>query len=949
MRYILNISVNCLAIASVLFVAEDVLAREPYMDFLRALQKRGYGELALDYLEEIKDLPDVPVQLKQSLNLERSNSLRIAAAEAYDTPERERRLKESEALLEKFQKEYPTHPALGATLVSWGNEQMQRGERELSLMRAAKTPAERDQHASAARPRFEEGRVHFADAIARVAPRLKELPPTHESRPEFELISLEARFKQALSDYLLAQTYADAADPKRKELLTRASGGLDGIFQEFRGQRVAYLSHLWHAKAIEELGDEESAMELYDEVLVGAPDGEDAKPEDAPLFGQAELFRLRLMGKKDSAGAFIEGDEWLKTYRKLQNTGAYQGIALEIAKNRIADAQAGRAPNLKAKLLRESMVMLAAIGKVDSEYRHEAMLLRRDLAQKIGSAEGTLTLPEQIALADEAAANKNWTEALEHFAKATEAAQKAKDAKQTDAIAQRLARIHYQMAVEEFQAGKLSEAFKLAAKVYHDHPKSPVAQQACSLAVAAALQLHLAAPEAQKAESRERLTRIAEFTMTTWPDQPEGDDARMALAQVHMLHGEAEKSLALLAKVNRESRRYPYALLVIGQVYWKQYLEGKKSAKGAESAKELETIREKARSNLATAVERLRLTWTSASEPMPPQLFDAELLLADINLEAGQSKEAAVIYNPLVQQFQSRKPEIVDTRVLRVFAGAVKSNLAAGDLRQAILAVAVLVEIGGDSKQLNSVLVDSVRLIDAAGKKGSDDAVKQALGKLVVPLVGRQHLSLQQLVYLGDLASSLEKNDEARTAYQRVVSAIKSDEKLQAELPPPALIQIRARLVGLLRSNGKSDEARSQVEELIKAQPNALEPLLQKGHILQAQAAKNPKLYDECIAHWTSLRLRLGNQKPRPPEYYDVIYNSALALVEQSEKSKTPDKAQQAEKILKSTLVLSPKLSGPETITRYETLLVRASKLSGLKAPPPKTSPAKSQPAKLKE
>src|SRR5689334_10266339 len=114
-------------------------------------------------------------------------------------------------------------------------------------------------------------------------------------------------------------------------------------------------------------------MELYDEVSVGAPDGEDAKPEDAPLFGQAELFRLRLIAKKDSAAAFKEGEEWLKSYRKLQNTGAYQGIALEIAKSRIAEAEAGRAPNLKARLLRESMVMLAAIGKVDSEYRHEAM------------------------------------------------------------------------------------------------------------------------------------------------------------------------------------------------------------------------------------------------------------------------------------------------------------------------------------------------------------------------------------------------------------------------------------------------------------------------------------------------------------------------------------------------------------------------------------------------
>ncbi len=67
----------------------------------------------------------------------------------------------------------------------------------------------------------------------------------------------------------------------------------------------------------------------------------------------------------------------------------------------------------------------------------------------------------------------------------------------------------------------------------------------------------------------------------------------------------------------------------------------------------------------------------------------------------------------------------------------------------------------------------------------------------------------------------------------------------------------------------------------------------------------------------------------KPPEYYEAIYNAALCLVDQSRAIKNPEKALQAEQLLKSTLTLSPNLDGPDNVTRYNALLKRAQAAQG--------------------
>jgi hypothetical protein len=113
-----------------------------------------------------------------------------------------------------------------------------------------------------------------------------------------------------------------------------------------------------------------------------------------------------------------------------------------------------------------------------------------------------------------------------------------------------------------------------------------------------------------------------------------------------------------------------------------------------------------------------------------------------------------------------------------------------------------------------------------------------------------------------------------------------------------------------------------------------LEVMMQKGELLQAWASQDPARYDDCIAHWTETRLRLARVRPRPQEYYQVVFNAALALLDKFDLDHDSTKLRQAEQLLKSTLALDASLDGAETVRKYRSLLVRAqSKLPAGRSP----------------
>ena len=213
------------------------------------------------------------------------------------------------------------------------------------------------------------------------------------------------------------------------------------------------------------------------------------------------------------------------------------------------------------------------------------------------------------------------------------------------------------------------------------------------------------------------------------------------------------------------------------------------------------------------------------------------------------------------------------------------------------------------------------------------DPLRDLHGKLIDALAPRQSLTVPQLIYLGDACISLDRSQQAREIYERVLAAIDRDESAKATAGAAA-IGIRARFVSLLRSEGKLDEAAQQVDALIKERPNALEPLHgERATSCRARPSATPSATTSASPTGPSCASAWAGPIPARREYYDVLYNAATCLVRQARLTNNKKKALQAEQMLKSTLTLTPNLNGPDSVAKYNALLTQAVSLRGAGAP----------------
>ena len=955
--------------------APATLAEEQPLRFLHALQRNGYGDMAVEYLTILDQQADLTQEVREVWDLEMSESLKVAAAGAFDEREYEAMMEQSQKYLAKFLQEKPDHPDAAIATASWGDFLMARA---LGSLRAAKLADEKDKsqhekHLANARALLTDAREKFEQAEKKFRTRLAELPPPPtsrtrrgerdaaiEARQQSEADLHEARFQLALIEYYLAETCADPKDPERTAALLKAAQAFDDIFQRNRGNVIGLYAHMWHGKTAEELDNLQMAMDIYDEVLANAPSPTERSPETGlePLFAQVEHFRMIIVAKQKPRQFVPEATGWLREFRRLRETDGYQGIALELAKAKLALAAKATGQE-KVKITAEVLQLVTECAKIRSQYQQELVLMRREILKRAGRDLEANTFDEAVAWGNAAVETSDWTNAMEAYEKAIAIAEKTKlkDPAGIAAVRDAIDRGELMIAHELFNQGKLNECMETVGKIVHDpqgHVKkqSDAAAQASTLGVTAALNLYVAAGENAKPAALKRLMEAAEFTEKNWPNKPEADDARMARGQAKLVVGKVAEAIDIFNRVNPKSERYPTARYMAGQNYWRLYVTEKTKAKAAAEKDQTAAYRAKAKECLTTALKVFRES-SKPGEPTPSYMFSTQLLLAEICNEGGEPEQAATLYQPLVDAAKADKPKTFDVNTIRIFLGAVRAYAAFGQIDKAGEASDVLIELGPDTLQVNHVLVEFARLLNLERKKaearvtelentGDVDAVAAAhtqlasvetlLGKTLVTLSERQELGLGHMMFIGQAMNTVGMTAEASRQFQKVLGRMETDPEF-AKQAERAMSLIRTELLKVLRKQGIYEEALKQVNQLIKENPRALEPLMEKGRILEAWAEKDPTKFDEAVGHWTMLRSRLQGMRKKPDEYYDVMYNVAKCLVREAEKCNDKaiilDRAKKAEQVLKSALILSPKLNGPDTVARYKVLVEKAITMQG--------------------
>jgi len=199
----------------------------------------------------------------------------------------------------------------------------------------------------------------------------------------------------------------------------------------------------------------------------------------------------------------------------------------------------------------------------------------------------------------------------------------------------------------------------------------------------------------------------------------------------------------------------------------------------------------------------------------------------------------------------------------------------------------------------------------------------------VKKLALRKQLSPLGSVYLADTCFSLGLRQEARAQYEGFLERLDKDLEFKRTAPKAAETRVRAQLIDLLSTAGTFDKAKQQADELVKLNPHALEPRMLQARILQGWAAQEPAKYAEAVRLWAALHNGLQSWPKKPPEFYEATYNTAFCLVEQA--GKDTEKLKDAERLLKSSLVLSPTLDGPDSVAKFTALLKKVSTKLGRK------------------
>ena len=965
--------------------ANDVRAEEDFIEFLRGLHSRGHGELAVHYLNQIKERSDLPDDVKTTWDLEMARSLRIAANETPNTDLQQKYIVEAQTALDKFLKEQPSHDEAASAQMTSGDISLFRAQNALRVGLRDKTKKdtlipEARKLLGEARPKYEKAVTMYKERVDKARAGMGAKGKVLNPRAQRQYTALveawyNARFKVATVDYNIGLTYTEPAAPPRKVALLEAAKGFDSIYQENRDERVGIYAKMWGGKAAEEMGEVDKALDIYDEVMSAAPSDKDKRQADyAAMFQEVNRFRLMLLGKTKKYNDLVEdATEWLKVHDAAHRSNGYQGIALELAKAHLELAKTRKGAEA-AKSAAEAKRLITAIIKVSSDYQKEAILLQRLSA---GGQEVPLaSFDEAIAVADSSAkaageattpadVKANWVEAEKAYARAIELSADVKDKNRV--LATRL-----MLATTQYMVGKAAEGYTTALTLAKENTNYAKAPAAASLAVNIALYLY---GQTRDAAALERINEATDLLLKQWPQHAEADDARIAKGKLKLLQNPPDFNGAIetFTSVNPVSDRYPTGLQLAGQTHWVVYNNEKKKGDSAKT--------EAVQAHRKKTVELLQQSLAafgkseSGSPAIAQALQDTQLLLAEVRLEGDQIKEALELLQPMVESLKAKPPAGVDRTTLRILVSSLRAYAALGNVNDSKEVGNILVTGGEDILPVNGVLIEFAKMIKGEWKKGAAELIaaeeskeegrinnaklsetnsKEALVKLLEKLNERKQYDLAGLVFLAESSLEISQSlaDEpradfqkkARDQFQAIIDREQSDPAF-AKVAAKAMTRVRSQLIGLLREEKKYPEALAQVEALLKAQPNALEPMIEKGNIMQALAESDPKKYDDAVKWWSGIRNKLQNQPgKKPPAYYEVVYNAAFCLAAQ----KQPEKNTQATQLLSSTLALAPSLDGPDRVEKYKALLKQLPAVKAGAAAPAKGATAKpaAKPAK---
>lgn len=879
-------------------------------EYLQGLRNRGYYDLAEEYLEGLRTQPRTPDELKSTIDYEQGRLMIDEASKTGDLVLRKDLLDKARAKLAAFTKNNPKHPLATEALVQLARLLVERGHTAVIQSGDATDPKEKQAKLAEARTSFNDARTAYTKADEMVTAAFNTFPhfindndPKKAERERTHTAMMNAQLQKAVVDYEQGETFP-LGSAERTDYLAKALAQFEDVYKRYRTQFAGLTARMYQAKCFEEKGDIGPALGIYNELL------EHQDPRLRPLQRNVAYFKIIAHAKrKEYALAADLASAWLQHYNSPDEHRLSEGLGvqLELAKNILAQM-----PELnerdKSAAIRRVVDVLSQVVRVSSPYKAEALeILKKYKPREAANAESLARMgyDELSTQADQAVASHEWDKAITILKLAIKKADPVRDIDKAN-----LAR--YQLALSYYMNKQYYEADVLAEHLARRYPRFGMAPMATKIAMGSLADAYNAS-DIDRASDLERLVRVANYTVETWPDKDEGDDARMTLGMIHHGLGQYPKAIAAYDSVRPKGARWVEAKTRAGASHWEEskVLRKKGDAKGADAEVN------KALATLNTALKARREAGTAAT--------DADLIgnvcdIATIDLDTGKTKEALALLEPSSAAVMGAGT--ATPAVSRLLSDLLRAHINGGQIEKALADMAALERMGGGANLtqlyfgLGKLLETELKTLKEKNNRAGLERRQADYLRFLTALAGtKSGQTYESLRWTGEQMLKIQNPKAAGEIFKRILDTTGKDKAFLGQ--PGAderLFKVKVRYAQALREQDDFTAAESVVQELLKDFPKRIEPLYEQGMLLENKAENKQATWKADFAHWQTLALRLRMVRPAPIEYYDAWYHAAYALF----KDKQATKAKQT---LGSVMRLSPKVGSPEMKEKYDALL----------------------------
>jgi tetratricopeptide (TPR) repeat protein len=409
------------------------------------------------------------------------------------------------------------------------------------------------------------------------------------------------------------------------------------------------------------------------------------------------------------------------------------------------------------------------------------------------------------------------------------------------------------------------------------------------------------------------LIDLAKYTAATWPDREQGDDAHLNLGLIYQGRGQYDLAIAEFAAVRERSPKRLEAQTRLGGAHWAKSRMLDRRGDKDKSASEAKTA-------LDLLDKTLKARQAAGAGPTDAGLIGNAADLGVALTETGKVTEALALLDPI------NKAQTVKTGVpfIRLKEATLLAQINSGQVEPAIATMKALEESGTTTARpqlylrLSKLLERELNRLrekkDTASLNRMQDSYKSFLMALAESKAGQTYESLEGA---GEGLLSIDAFAEAEKVLQRLLDeAISNPAFLRQAGGNGRILRTKIKLSTALRGQGKFDRASSLVDEMLAQYPRIIEPLVEKGMLLESEAEAGQGSWSAAFAHWQDLAQKLSRMRPRPQPYYDALYHAAWALSRQKQGKK-------ARQVINAVMRLNPDVGSPEMKAKYEQFLER--------------------------